>query len=115
VEGGTLDLAIDAIRDDSLNGWLLTPVGALVTFLAKEMVISGVTHRALIGAQIIPILLETVKNYAPAQNEATQLSFQKLIELSTADNSFAKEEIENGFNTICSHHAITTWLLSKPR
>jgi hypothetical protein len=32
----------------------------------------------------------------------------RLLDLSRRDNSFAKEEIENGFNTIGSHHAITT-------
>ena len=57
---------------------------------------------------MIPLLLKTVQDYAPPQGE-TLSSFRRLIELSSTDNSFAKEEIENGFNTICSHHAITTW------
>lgn len=94
------------ISAPDVNGWLLSPVGTLVEFITKEMIISGVTHRALIGSQIIPELLQIAMIATPKESLP---QIQSLINASMSDRLFAKEEIETGFNTICSHHAIATW------
>jgi hypothetical protein len=88
------------------NGWLLTPAANLIQFLIDEMVISSVTQRALMNVNMMPLLLEAVRSYAP---NAPKKSFQQMIDLCGQDIPFAKKEQDSGFATIFSHSAVTTW------
>ena len=100
-------MRIDAVRDNSLNGWLIGPVGNLVNFLADGMAIAGVTHRALMALSGMPLIMAAAKDRLP--NAASRQAMQRLIEFTRDDAKFAKKEVDNGFTTVSSYHAVSAW------
>jgi hypothetical protein len=100
---------IDIYSDDSLNGWLIGPAGNLVFFLGNEMIISGLTQRAIIAAHSLPAFIAFAKANLPSESQETTDALENLLNLANTDANFASEEIDNQFNTVLSHHAVSTW------
>jgi len=91
------------------NDWLISPAGNLVLFIGSEMVIAGVTERALIATLTTPALLDFTKANLPHPSQDIAEAIQRLQEMAGADAAFAKEEVTSSFARVHAHHAVATW------
>ena len=99
----------DALNDTTLNGWLMLPVGNLVDFLGGEMVIAGLTERAIFTAAGLPSILTSAYRHIPESNQQAREGIQKLIEITSQNVAFAEEERDRSFQRIRTHHVVATW------
>jgi hypothetical protein len=107
---GELSVALgDALNDTTLNGWLMLPIGNLVDFLGGEMVIAGLTERSIFTAAGLPGILTSAYQHIPESNQRARKGIQKLIEITSQNVPFAKEERDQDFQRIRTHHVVATW------
>ncbi|MBA2589472.1 MAG: hypothetical protein H0U98_12715 [Alphaproteobacteria bacterium] len=91
------------------NDWILGPIGNLIPYLAQEMVIAGLTKKAIYFIEMSPPLFAIARTQFPKENEVGLAAMQRLLESSKSDCGFAKEEIATGFTTVSAHHAVAVW------
>lgn len=108
-ESVSLTTMQDVHSDKSLNGWLLTPATNLVSYLANQTMIAGLTQRTMIAAEAMPTFLVLAQKALPPDQVHAHTAIKKLIAGAATDAAFAADEIANGFNTIFSHHAVAMW------
>jgi hypothetical protein len=99
----------DALNDTTPNGWLIIPAFNLVTFLSDEMIIGGVTERALTSTSGTPSLLSALRHRISSDDKEVQEAIQRLIYFTKNDAEFAKEEISDNFRRVRSHHLVAIW------
>lgn len=95
--------------DTSLNGWLITPATNLVSFIANETVVCGLTRRVLRASELLPSLLAMAEHTLVSTTPNVLPALNRFQQYTVTDAAFAKEEIENGFATTLSHHAVAMW------
>ena len=96
-------------KDETPNGWLITPACNLALFVSEEMVLAGITERALTSYSTLPLLLTTARHAIEQKSIEADAAFDRLIEFTKEDADFAKSEVANGFKTIYSHHCAGVW------
>lgn len=95
--------------DATPNGWLLNPPSNLVEFLANETMVCGLTQRVLQASGMIPGLIALAEAQVAKVSSGDMDAYKRVFEGSQTDAAFAKMEIDNGFSTILSHHAVAMW------
>ena len=99
----------DPSADSTVNGWLLTPATNLVEFVANETLICALTQNVMVTAPVLPTVLVAAAPYLAAANPEALAVLASAVKSSDAVAEFAKAEIDAGFATILSHHAVAMW------
>lgn len=99
----------DPHSDTSLIGLLQIPATNLVSFIANETIVCGLTQRVLKACDLLPSLLAMAESALVATTPSVTPALKNVQQHATTDAAFAKEEIANGFATVLSHHAVAMW------
>lgn len=99
----------DPLSDATLNGWLLTPAGNLVSFIAEEMTIAVLVEQSITTMVSLPTILAAASQQIPADNVRAQVNMRKLAERSQVNSGFAEQEQKTDFQRIRSHQAVAAW------
>lgn len=99
---------IPSIPGSDAAGWLIVPAGRCISYLASQMKLGGMLHRAVVALANQRMLIETSRLYALGKGAPVE-PFDAILNEQAAFEPWAKELIEADYHDVNVNVLIASW------